>query len=82
MCSSDLVGPEASAERSEGTMEARQGRNPAGGSMRSTTARPAMLLGRGRPRKSPKFQKVKILVVNCDLMKIVSLAVTQHQEKK
>jgi hypothetical protein len=42
------AGPEASAERSEGTMEARQGRDAAGGSMRSTTARPAML-GRGRP---------------------------------
>ena len=46
------AGPEASAERSEGTMEARQGRNPAGGSMRSTTARPAMFLGRGRPQAS------------------------------
>ncbi|KAG1313965.1 hypothetical protein G6F62_014006 [Rhizopus arrhizus] len=33
------AGPEASAERSEGTMEARQGRDAAGGSMRSTTAR-------------------------------------------
>ncbi len=46
------AGPEASAERSEGTMEARQGRNPAGGSMRSTTARPAISHlpgGRGRP---------------------------------
>ncbi|WP_156909633.1 hypothetical protein [Ottowia thiooxydans] len=43
------AGPEASAERSEGTMEARQGRDPEGGSMRSTTARPAMFLGRGRP---------------------------------
>ncbi|QFZ63044.1 hypothetical protein FVF66_21355 [Pseudomonas aeruginosa PA99] len=30
-------------------MEARQGRDAAGGSMRSTTARPAMFLGRGRP---------------------------------
>ncbi len=29
-------------------MEARQGRDAAGGSMRSTTARPAMLFGRGR----------------------------------
>lgn len=28
------AGPEASAERSEGTMEARQGRDAAGGSMR------------------------------------------------
>ena len=36
------AGPEASAERSEGTMEARQGRDAAGGSMRSTTARPAV----------------------------------------
>ena len=36
------AGPEASAERSEGTMEARQGRDAAGGSMRSTTARPAI----------------------------------------
>ncbi|AQT08234.1 hypothetical protein H78_01534 [Pseudomonas protegens] len=43
------AGPEASAERSEGMMEARQGRDAAGGSMRSTTARPAMFLGRGRP---------------------------------
>ena len=43
------AGPEASAERSEGTMEARMGRDAAGGSMRSTTARPAMFLGRGRP---------------------------------
>lgn len=42
------AGPKASAERSEGTMEARQGRDAAGGSMRSTTARPAMFLGRGR----------------------------------
>ena len=42
------AGPEASAERSEGTMEARMGRDAAGGLMRSTTARPAMLLGRGR----------------------------------
>lgn len=29
-------------------MEARRGRDAVGGSMRSTTARPAMLLGRGR----------------------------------
>lgn len=36
------AGPEASAERSEGTMDARQGRAAAGGSMRSTTARPAI----------------------------------------
>ena len=36
------AGPEASAEQREGTMEARQGRDAAGGSMRSTTARPAM----------------------------------------
>ena len=36
------AGPEASAERSEGTMEARQGRDAAGGSLRSTTARPAI----------------------------------------
>jgi len=36
------AGPEASAERSEGTMEARQGQDPAGGLMRSTTARPAI----------------------------------------
>ena len=36
------AGPQASAERSEGTMEARQGRDAAGGSMRSTTARPAI----------------------------------------
>ncbi|KAG1389287.1 hypothetical protein G6F58_013317 [Rhizopus delemar] len=36
------AGPKASAERSEGTMEARQGRDAAGGSMRSTTARPAI----------------------------------------
>ncbi len=44
------AGPEASAERSEGTMEARHGARLAQrGSMRSTTARPAMLLGRGRP---------------------------------
>ena len=43
------AGPEASAEQREGMMEARQGRNPAGGSMRSTTARPAMFPGRGRP---------------------------------
>ncbi|CAH3908527.1 hypothetical protein ACUXAV_000477 [Cupriavidus metallidurans] len=42
------AGPKASAERSEGTMEARQGRNPEGGSMRSTTARPAMLNGQRR----------------------------------
>ncbi|WP_147293191.1 hypothetical protein [Dyella monticola] len=34
------AGPKASAERSEGTMEARMGRDAAGGSMRSTTARP------------------------------------------
>ncbi|MFZ1494665.1 MAG: hypothetical protein WAU60_14805 [Candidatus Competibacter denitrificans] len=40
------AGPEASAERSEGTMEARMGRDAAGGLMRSTTARPAMFLGR------------------------------------
>jgi|UPI0004980FEC hypothetical protein len=38
------AGPEASAERSEGMMEARQGRDAAGGSMRSTTARPAIFL--------------------------------------
>lgn len=43
------AGPKASAERSEGTMEARMGRDAEGGSMRSTTARPAMLPGRGRP---------------------------------
>ena len=40
------AGPEASAERSEGTMEARRGRDirtaGQGGSMRSTTARPAI----------------------------------------
>ncbi len=30
-------------------MEARRGRDAVGGSMRSTTARPAMFLGRGRP---------------------------------
>jgi len=35
------AGPKASAERSEGTMEARMGRDAEGGSMRSTTARPA-----------------------------------------
>ena len=42
------AGPEASAERSEGTMEARRGRDARtagqGGSMRSTTARPAAYL--------------------------------------
>ena len=43
------AGPEASAKRSEGTMEARQGRDVAGGSVRSTTARPAISLWPGTP---------------------------------
>lgn len=43
------AGPEASAERSEGTMEARMGRDAAGGSMRSTTARPAVPPWPGTP---------------------------------
>ena len=46
------AGPEASAERSEGTMEARQGRDAAGGSMRSTTARPAISQVAGDARTS------------------------------
>ncbi|HRP77001.1 MAG TPA: hypothetical protein PKZ27_15470, partial [Rhodocyclaceae bacterium] len=52
------AGPEASAERSEGTMEARQGRDAGGGSMRSTTARPAISLGAGdaQPSKPKKPQ--------------------------
>ena len=41
------AGPEASADRREGTIEARMGRNPAGGSMRSTRARPAISQGAG-----------------------------------
>jgi len=52
------AGPEASAERSEGTMEARQGRNPEGGSMRSTTARPAISPWPGMPTQvTPNFNK-------------------------
>src|SRR3546814_2278245 len=52
------AGPEASAERSEGTMEARKGRNPAGGSMRSTTARPAISQLAGDARTAtPKKQQ-------------------------
>ena len=46
------AGPEASAERSEGTMEARRGRDPARGSVRSTTARPAISQGAGDARVS------------------------------
>ena len=46
------AGPQASAERSEGTMEARQGRDAAGGSMRSTTARPAISQVAGDARTS------------------------------
>src|SRR5690606_31494440 len=53
------AGPKALAERSEGTMEARQGRNPEGGAMQSTTARPAIFLGRGRPDiNAPVFSHV------------------------
>ena len=36
------AGPKASAERREGTIDARMGRDTESGSMRSTTARPAM----------------------------------------
>ena len=45
------AGPEASAERSEGTMEARQGRDAAGGSMRYAhdSATGHLPGGRGRP---------------------------------
>ncbi|AUT98893.1 hypothetical protein CQA25_04240 [Morganella morganii] len=45
------AGPEASAERSEGTMEARQGRNPEGGLMRYAhdSATGHLPGGRGRP---------------------------------
>ena len=46
------AGPEASADQREGMMEARQGRNPAGGSMRSTTARPAISQVAGDARTS------------------------------
>ncbi len=56
------AGPKASAERSEGTMEARMGRDAVGGSMRSTTARPAMLLGRGRPgSRAPHIKATELL---------------------
>ena len=55
------AGPEASAERSEGTMEARQGRDPAGGSVRSTTARPAIPQVAGDARiKVSQFNAPKI----------------------
>lgn len=42
------AGPKASAERSEGTIEARRGRDAKGGACASTTARSAMPLGRRR----------------------------------
>ena len=52
------AGPEASADQREGMMEARQGRNPAGGSMRSTTARPAISQVAGDAQTSmPKKQQ-------------------------
>ena len=44
------AGPEASAERSEGTIEARRGRDAAGGSMRQHESATGHLTGgRGRP---------------------------------
>ena len=44
------AGPEASAERSEGTMEARMGRDAAGGSMRyAHDSATGHVFGRGRP---------------------------------
>lgn len=50
--------------------------------MRSTRARPICLFDRGRTRKLPKFQKMKVFVVNCDMTKFVFLAVKRHQEKQ
>ena len=52
------AGPEASAEQREGTMEARQGRDAAGGSMRSTTARPAIsqVAGDAQPSRFDEHQ--------------------------
>ena len=65
------AGPEASAERSEGTMEARQGRDAAGGSMRSTTARPAIsqVAGDAQPSMQDQDEPTQGIV---DLLRMLS----------
>ncbi|WP_218189014.1 hypothetical protein, partial [Pseudomonas sp. HMSC072F09] len=74
------AGPEASAERSEGMMEARQGRDAAGGSMRSTTARPAMFLGRGRSIQVKKFTRSASAISFVSTMVDTERAMTNDME--
>jgi len=55
------AGPEASAERSEGTMEARMGRDAAGGSMHSTTARPDARIALSRYQRADSAMIFRLL---------------------